>query len=377
MKTNNILQVKYQDRIVGILAKTNTGKVAFEYADSWLENGFAISPFSLPLEKKVFIPEKPYFEGLFGVFADSLPDAWGNILLNRVLRQNNININYMDTIQRLAFIGTSGMGALTYEPSKEFKTDYSTYDFDRLAKECKKILKSEYSEDLDLLYKIGGTSGGARPKIMPKINNKNWIIKFPAHVDNINTGEMEYKYSLCAKRCGIPMTETKLFPSKECKGYFGTVRFDRNIQNGEEKRLHMLTAAAILETDFEQPCLDYHDLMKLTKILTANNNEDIENMFRQACFNVFAHNRDDHAKNFTYIYNEKKNTWQLSPAYDLTYSTTYYGEHTTSIDGNGKNPGEKELLSVGLTAGISTKKCKEIITMIKKNVEKDLGEFIV
>ena len=212
---------------------------------------------------------------------------------------------------------------------------------------------------------------------MPKINNKNWIIKFPAHVDNINAGEMEYKYSLCAKRCGIPMTETKLFPSKECKGYFGTVRFDRNIQNGEEKRLHMLTAAAILETDFEQPCLDYHDLMKLTKILTANNNKDIENMFRQACFNVFAHNRDDHAKNFTYIYNEEKNTWQLSPAYDLTYSTTYYGKHTTSIDGNGKNPGEKELLSVGLTAGISTKKCKEIITMIKKNVEKDLGEFIV
>lgn len=102
----------------------------------------------------------------------------------------------------------------------------------------------------------------------------------------------------------------------------------------------MLTAAALLELDFNQPSLDYHELMKLTKILTRDCTEDVENMYRRMCFNVFAHNRDDHSKNFTYIYNEKDDMWRLSPAYDLTYSNTYYGEHTTTVDGNGKNPGK-------------------------------------
>ena len=104
----------------------------------------------------------------------------------------------------------------------------------------------------------------------------------------------------------------------------------------------MLTAAALLELDFNQPSLDYHELMKLTKILTRDCTADVENMYRRMCFNVFAHNRDDHSKNFTYIYNEKDDMWRLSPAYDLTYSNTYYGEHTTTVDGNGKNPGKKE-----------------------------------
>lgn len=96
-------------------------------------------------------------------------------------------------------------------------------------------------------------------------------------------------------------------------------------ENNETKKIHMLTAAALLEIYFNQPCMDYNDLMKLTKILTNNNWDDIDNMYRRMCFNVYAHNRDDHAKNFTYIYDEENETWRLSPAYDLTYSNTYYG----------------------------------------------------
>lgn len=79
---------------------------------------------------------------------------------------------------------------------------------------------------------------------------------------------------------------------------------------------------------------------------------DVENMFRRMCFNVFAHNRDDHSKNFSFVYDTESETWRLSPAYDLTYSTTYYGEHTTSVDGNGQDPGETELLTVGVQAGM-------------------------
>ena len=138
----------------------------------------------------------------------------------------------------------------------------------------------------------------------------------------------------------------------------------------------MLTAAALLELDFEQPSLDYHSLMKLTKILTRDNTEDIENMFRRMCFNVFAHNRDDHSKNFTYLYDEEKDSWRLSPAYDLTYSSTYYGEHTTMVDGNGRNPGMKEIVNVGVQAGMNPDVCIGIANEIKKVVTQILGEYL-
>ena len=372
MKTNKNLYVYYKDLLVGTLALTKDNKVAFEYDDKWIERGFSISPFSLPLEKRVFIPTKPYFSGLFGVFADSLPDAWGNILLNRVLRKNGIDSDSVTILDRLAIVGSSGMGALTYKPEIDMAYIEQADDYDRLAAECKKILNSEYSEELDKLYHLGGTSGGARPKIMTEIDNSAWIIKFPAHVDLKEAGQMEYDYSVCAKKCGIDMTETRLFPSKECKGYFGIKRFDR-IQN---KRIHMLTAAALLELNFEEPSLDYHSLMKLTKILTRDSKSDIENMFRRMCFNVFAHNRDDHSKNFTFLYDDKNDIWKLSPAYDLTYSTTYYGEHTTTVDGNGVNPSDKELLAVGIKAGLAKSQCKEIIEQIKLCVSEMLGKYL-
>ena len=123
------------------------------------------------------------------------------------------------------------------------------------------------------------------------------LFKFPTHIDGRNAGKMEYNYSCCARQCGITMSETRLFPSNKCEGYFGTKRFDRIVDKTGKKRIHMLTAAALLELDFEQPSLDYHSLMKLTKILTRDNPEDLRNMFRRMCFNVYAHNRDGHSKN--------------------------------------------------------------------------------
>ena len=137
----------------------------------------------------------------------------------------------------------------------------------------------------------------------------------------------------------------------------------------------MATAAALLELDFNQPSLDYHDLMKLTRIMTRDNKMDVENMFRRMCFNVFAHNRDDHSKNFSFVYDTESEAWRLSPAYDLTYSTTYYGEHTTSVDGDGQDPGETELLTVGVQAGMKKKQCQEIINEIKQRVEEDLKAY--
>lgn len=186
---------------------------------------------------------------------------------------------------------------------------------------------------------------------MTSIGEEQWIIKFPAYVDGENAGKMEYDYSCCAKQCGIIMSETRLFPSEKCQGYFGTKRFDRAVDTKGEKKIHMLTAAALLEMD-------------------------LENMFRRMCFNVFAHNRDDHSKNFAFLYDEENDSWRLSPAYDLTYSNTYYGEHTTAVDGNGRNPGEKEILAVGIAAGMNKEKCLDIMKEIEASVKERLGEYL-
>lgn len=376
MKPNNALQVLYDGRLVGTLAMTADHKAAFQYSGEWLEHGFPISPFSLPLKDQVFVPSKDYFDGLFGVFADSLPDNWGRLLLNRLLRANGQNPDKLTVLERLAIVGTSGMGALTYYPERKMQETQGHSNLDELAEQCQKLLNTEYSDKLDELYRLGGTSGGARPKIMTTIDGEEWIIKFPAHVDGRNAGKMEYDYSCCARQCGIIMSETRLFPSDKCEGYFGTKRFDRIMDNGSQKRLHMLTAAALLELDFEQPSLDYHSLMKLTKILTRDHPEDVDNMFRRMCFNVFAHNRDDHSKNFTYLYHEAEERWRLSPAYDLTYSNTYYGEHTTTVDGNGRNPGEKEILAVGVAAGMDRTECKRIMNQIEDCVNQMLGRYL-
>ena len=367
------LQVLLGDKVVGTLGLANNYQVAFEYTDEWIETGFSISPFSLPLKKEVFLPTKEYFDGLFGVFADSLPDAWGRLLLRRLLKEKGKKEDELTVLDRLAIVGDSGMGALTYRPQQEFYETEERMDLDELAVSCQKILNTEYSEKLDELYRLGGTSGGARPKIMTKIDDEDWIIKFPAHVDGRDAGVMEYEYALCARKCGISMSDVKLFPSKQCRGYFGTRRFDRK-QGGQ--RVHMLTAAALLELDFTQPSLDYHSLMKLTSLITGNNEEDMDNMFRRMCFNVFAHNRDDHSKNFTYLYNEQENRWRLNPAYDLTYSNTYFGEHTTTVDGNGRDPGITELMEVGKKAGLKKDWCREAAEEIRVCVNEMLGEYL-
>lgn len=203
MKTNKSINVLWDDCLVGVLAMTPDRSVAFQYSDQWIERGISISPFSLPVSSKVYVPEKTYFDGLFGIFADSLPDAWGRLLLNRLLQQKGKNPDSYTVLDRLAIVGNSGMGKLVYEPQIEITQEKRMDDLDELAGQCQKILNTEYSDKLDELYQLGGTSGGARPKIMTEYQGKDWIIKFPAHVDGKNIGRQEYEYSLCARECGI------------------------------------------------------------------------------------------------------------------------------------------------------------------------------
>lgn len=364
------LKVCYEGRSVGTMALYRNVLAAFEYDKEWLTEGFSVSPFSLPLEQKVFIPKADPFDGLFGTFADSLPDGWGRLLVDRLMVKNRINPLEIGNMNRLTIVADSGMGALTYEPAYHFELSVPQLDLDTIAAECANVLKTDYSDNLDELFRLGGSSGGARPKILTSIDGDEWIIKFPSSQDDRNIGEQEYRYSLCAKECGIYMEETRLFPSKECQGYFGTRRFDRHrTKTGTVKKVHMISASGLLETSHRIPNLDYNILMKLTLQLTGDYTQ-IESLYRLMCFNVFAHNRDDHSKNFTYLYDDSSKAWGLSPAYDLTYSSSVGGEYATTVNGNGANPGINDLLAVADNISMKKGHAKEIAQMIEENVNK-------
>ena len=325
------LEVFYHERRVGVMALYQNRLAAFEYDNDWLAEGFSISPFSLPLEKRVFMPKIDPFEGLFGVFADSLP----------------------------------------YRPIIPIEKKMDTKSLDEIALECEQVLTSQTYDNLDYLFTKGGSSGGARPKILTTVANEDWIIKFPSSQDSKDIGKQEYDYALCAKKCGIEVENIKLFPSDYTKGYFGTRRFDRVASD----RIHMVSAAGLLETSHRIPNLDYDILMKLTLQLTKSMQE-CEKLYRLMCFNVFAHNRDDHSKNFTFLYKEKEQHWVLAPAYDLTYSNSLGGEHATTVNGNGQNPGLDDMLEVAKKIGLSTTKARKIALNIKECVFESLQEYI-
>ncbi len=364
--SERVLEVFCHGRLVGRLAETGDRRIAFQYDDEWIRSGFSISPLSLPLRHDVFVPNErsmERFDGLFGVFADSLPDSWGALLLDRYLSSVGIRREEISTLDRLAFIGRSGMGALEYIPSKEaeFNIDYAGLDFDDIARECENLLSSKETTNLDVLYKLGGSSGGTRPKVFLKQHGKEWIVKFPASTDPDISGKREYDYSVCAKECGIVMPETGLIKSSRCAGYFKTERFDRD--NG--RKVFAVTFAGLLEADFRAPSCDYESFFKLVRVLTKDNDFDKKQIFMVMCFNILTHNLDDHTKNFSFLFTEEKG-WRLAPAYDITYSDTYWGEHTTSVNGKGKQISDEDLIKVGTDAGLKKSFCKECLEMIKE-----------
>lgn len=342
---------------VGQIALTPDALCAFEYEPAYLASGVSISPFNLPLKSGVFVAKRIPFNGGFGVFDDSLPDGWGNLILDRYLKSKGIDSTKLTLLQRLALIGSTGRGALEYRPDYSKSTTDEIINFDNLAAEAEKVLTTDYNgETLDTLYKYGGSSGGARPKVFVKIEGKEWLVKFKATMDPDNIGKIEYNYSLLAKKCGINMPETKLFEEK----YFGVERFDRS----HSGKIHTVSAAGLLNANYREPSLDYEALLKLCHILTRNM-EEVYALFRLMAFNVAIKNRDDHAKNFSFqlINNE----WKLSPAYDLLPSAGFNGYHTTTVNGNGE-PTIKDMLVVGEKTGLNKHRANEIIQEINELV---------
>lgn len=362
----NLVYVYYhgfpEKQLMGRLLLKNR-EVFFEYDATFIKTGLELSPFKLPLKAGVIESKDRTFEGLFGVFNDSLPDGWGRLLLDRKLMNTGLNPGNLSPLDRLCFVGTLGMGALSYEPENPSALSHITNDLDKIDSEIQATL-DENDAYVDDLLVLGGSSAGARPKVLLNIDGVDWLIKFRSQLDPKDISAIEYAYHLMAIDAGLIVPEAKLFPSRKGLGFFGVKRFDRN----GDSRIHMHTVAGLLHADHREPSLDYESIMKSTLYLTKDIRQ-CEIQFRNAVFNVLSHNRDDHSKNFSFLMDETGN-WTVSPAYDLTFSSGPSGEHSTMIMGEGKNPTKNHLLKLAGTVGIKQDKARQIIDQVLSTTQK-------
>lgn len=350
-------------------------QVWFEYDKAFLQRNFHISPFKLPLGPGVHHSQDRVFEGLFGVFNDSLPDGWGRLLLDRQVQHLGILPQSLTPLDRLAYVGESGMGALCYHPQK---TTHQTNDraiaLDKLAEDSRRVLSGNSEAFFEELLTLSGASSGARPKIIAAVsqdkkiiqtageykdNFEDWMIKFSALNDLDNIAQIEYAYSLMAKAAGIEMPETYLFETKK-GAYFATKCFDR----AANKRFHMHTLSGLLHADHRVPSIDYEQALRCTYVLTKDVLQ-LEKHYRLAVFNVLAHNRDDHAKNFAYLM-DASGEWKFSPAYDLTFSYGPGGEQSMLVMGEGRHPSKDHLLQLGKRLAINH--AKQIIDEVNNAI---------
>jgi len=351
-KIKAFLNLNHKIEIGEMVADNQT--IYFKFNTDFIENGLEISPFKLKLTSGIVTPKEKHFDGLFGVFSDSLPDGWGRLLLDRKLASLNINLNAISALDRLAFLDNNSIGAISYEPEYADETNpQKSIDLDAISTEINAVLTGNSAVIIDELFQLGGSSGGARPKILVGYNAKtdellfgandlpedfeHWIIKFPSSSDLSDSALIEYTYNEMAKNAGIEVNEFKLFQSNSGRFFFGSKRFDR-IKN---HKIHLHSAAGLLHDNFRMSTMDYGHLMdcafKLEKDVAA-----YQKIIRLATFNVLAHNRDDHSKNFSFLMDNNGN-WKLAPAYDLTFSTSSFGMHSTAIFGETKNPNRNHI----------------------------------
>lgn len=373
---NIFLNYEYENLRVGELIKS--GKYfGFEYTPEFVNTGLEISPYRLPLKTGFSQTTDFVFQGIPGVFNDSLPDGWGLLLMDRFFRTKGLNPYNISPLTRLACIGNRGLGALSYEPQIDIDDiNFEQKSLYELFEASQHVIRGDVEEILSELLVLGGSPAGARPKVIVSFNEKtnelytgtqdipedfhSYIVKFTNPTDHIFSGQLEYAYSLMAKKAGIIMPPCQLFESKN-KLFFGVKRFDRE----GKKRFHNHTLSGLLHADFRVPNLDYIDFLKVTWDLTKNA-EDKYQAFRRMIFNIYAHNRDDHSKNFSFLL--RPEGWVLAPAYDLTFSVGIGGEHTLSIAGIGKDPQMADIIKVANTVGIPRPKVNKIIEEVTEAI---------
>ena len=347
---------------------------AFEYAKSFFAEKLNPAPFRLPVKDGVNVFDWSGGMETFGMFEDSLPDGWGRRLVDVMFRKRKGRLPTV--LERLACVGSTGMGALAYEPEDSPALQYTEFDLAAVASDAMNFESGLAEDVLPQVRRAGGSSGGARPKAFIGFNPntgevcaesetlpdgfEHWIVKFNTKRDGDCAGELEYRYYKAALAAGVDMSPCRLLETAAGR-FFATKRFDRTDNGG---RLHLASAAGLLHANFRIPGDEYEIIFKLTDALTHDYSAKKE-LFRRTALNVFAHNRDDHLKNSGFLM-DANGVWTLAPFYDFTYAEGPNGWHTLSIAGEGANPGADDLLRLAARVNLSVKDAKEVIEMTKE-----------
>jgi serine/threonine-protein kinase HipA len=375
----------------------NTGE--FQYDPDFVKSGLEISPLMMPLSNKVYrFPElsrSDTFSGLPGLIADSLPEKFGNALMERYLALRGIKFTDLTPVERLCYIGTRGMGALEFEPDFDREADkIEKVDVHELAQVAQEIMNQHNNskvevEDVrrfDRLIHIGTSAGGAKAKAIIAWNEstneimsgqgacrpgfEHWLLKFSEvenaeHFADKDVGRLEYAYYRMAVEAGISMMESRLIPDGE-RAHFMTRRFDRE----DSKKRHVHSFCGMAHEDRNPVGNAHYETLFATARKIGLKQTALDELFRRMVFNILARNQDDHSKNHAFMM-DGSGQWHLTPAYDIvfTYKKGSRWVESQQMRCNGKRDNfvREDLLSAGSAADVKNPEAviREVIEVLK------------
>ncbi len=397
---NNTAEVFLWGTRIGIIHQENDRPYAsFEYDRDFLNSGIEVSPIRMPLGEMIYeFPDLSgtSFHGLPGLVSDSLPDKFGNLVIEKWLTMQGKSLNDFTAIDRLCYTGKRGMGALEYKPANMDIKDINAYinvsEMVKFASEVlsnreKVTLSAEEELSYSRLVQVGSSAGGARAKALIAWNEKTneiksgqldlekdfdyWLMKFDNVAKNGDHGIedgpqytlIEYAYYKMALDCGIKMNECKIFKSGN-ENHFMTKRFDRK----DGKKIHMLSLGGMAHIDYNTPGICGYELAAEYMKRIGLKYDDTEQLFRRMVFNCLAVNQDDHVKNISFLM-DKSGKWELAPAYDITFSydpeNMWLRAHQMTVNNKTMNITIEDIITAGINMGISKKKSKDIVEEIR------------
>ena len=357
---------------VGSLA-LNGGRPLFQFAASWLADWRPLAPLTMTPQTAVIEGPTNMPDRLHGLFADSLPDAWGRLLADRHLAKRRLRRDQVTVLDRLALVGTRGRGALTYHPADGNAHHAFVPDLDALTDEAGRVLEGSASSVLPKLIAAAGASGGARPKILVGLDDRDrmiadadglprgyvpYLVKLGSRHDPPEAAAAEFAYLEMARAAGLRVPEGRLLHTARAS-YFAIARFDRA---AGDRRTHMVTASGLTDIPQDYFAVQYGELGSAIARVCESYTEAHE-FARRMAFNVLARNRDDHLKN-TALLMTSDGSWRLSPAYDLTFSPGPGGEHSMLIDGEGRLPTLAHLMRAAASMGVEQTPMREIVAEV-------------
>ena len=382
------VRVRLWGREVGILLESERGgPITFEYDPGFTDSGLEISLIHLPLARSgpVSFPElarRPAFVGLAGVFADALPDRFGNAVIRRYFEARGRPEDAWSPLQRLLYMGDRAMGALEFRPPHDpGRGTEEALEVRALVHQARRVIEGDVSVAVPEMMQVGGSAGGARPKALilwdratgrvrsgfarAAAGEELWLIKFDGVSRDASGldmralrhpgpwGRVEYAYSRMARDAGIEMTETHLLRDGDL-AHFMTRRFDRPLaRDAAFQRLHLHSLGGLQHVDFnDQFVFSYEGWFDTIRALGMGQ-PSVNEAFRRMVFNVATVNFDDHVKNFAFLM-DREGRWRLAPAYDLTYAENdaWTRQHQMSVNGRFREIRRTDLLHVGRTFDI-------------------------